>query len=36
MAPLIVRQMRHIAGWGRKFIVPIPKVAVIDPVEVSQ
>ncbi len=27
----IVRQMSHIADWGGKFIVPIPKVEVIDP-----
>ena len=24
-------QMRHIGGWGGKFIVPIPEVHVIDP-----
>lgn len=27
----IVRQMRHIADWGGKFVVPIPKVDCIDP-----
>lgn len=27
----IVRQMQHIADWGGKFIVPIPKVDSIDP-----
>jgi SAM-dependent methyltransferase len=27
----IVRQMRHIGGWGGKFVVPIPEVAVIEP-----
>ncbi len=32
----IVRQMRHIGDWGGKFIVPIPKVTVIDPKELSQ
>jgi C-methyltransferase C-terminal domain/Putative zinc binding domain/Methyltransferase domain len=32
----IVRQMRHIADWGGKFIVPIPEVAIIDPMEFSQ
>jgi SAM-dependent methyltransferase len=32
----IVRQMRHIGEWGGKFVVPIPEVAVIDPMEHSQ
>ena len=32
----IVRQMRHIGDWGGKFIVPIPEVAVIDPMELDQ
>jgi len=27
----IVAQMRHIGDWGGKFIVPIPRVEVIDP-----
>jgi hypothetical protein len=27
----IVQQMRHIGGWGGKFVVPIPRVAVIEP-----
>jgi hypothetical protein len=27
----IVEQMRHVRDWGCKFIVPIPKVEVIDP-----
>ena len=27
----IVQQMRHIADWGGRFVVPIPEVAVIDP-----
>lgn len=31
----IVRQMRHIADWGGKFIVPIPEVEVIDPRELQ-
>ena len=29
----IVRQMAHIAGWGAKFVVPIPEVEVVDPQE---
>lgn len=29
----IVQQMRHVADWGAKFIVPIPTVKVIDPKE---
>jgi SAM-dependent methyltransferase len=29
----IIRQMRHVAAWGAKFVVPIPFVAVIDPEE---
>jgi len=29
----IVQQMRHVAEWGGKFIVPIPEVAVIGPKE---
>lgn len=29
----IVRQMRHVAAWGAKFVVPIPFVTVIDPSE---
>ena len=29
----IVAQMRHVSGWGCKFIVPIPSVEVIDPRE---
>ncbi|MDW6021588.1 class I SAM-dependent methyltransferase [Mesorhizobium sp. BAC0120] len=29
----ITRQMRHVAAWGAKFVVPIPFVAVIDPEE---
>lgn len=29
----IVQQMKHVARWGAKFIVPIPYVTVIDPRE---
>ncbi|MGD9478684.1 methyltransferase domain-containing protein [Shinella sp. G-2] len=29
----IVAQMRHVGSWGAKFIVPIPEVAVVDPLE---
>jgi SAM-dependent methyltransferase len=29
----IVQQMRHIAAWGGRFVVPIPALAVIDPKE---
>jgi hypothetical protein len=32
----IIAQMRHIAVWGGKFIVPIPTVRVIDPRELAQ
>ena len=28
----ITRQMRHIGGWGGKFVVPIPEVHVIEPI----
>ncbi len=31
----IIAQMRHIADWGGKFVIPIPEVAVIDPKEVA-
>ncbi len=31
----IIAQMRHIADWGGKFVVPIPEVAVIDPKEID-
>ncbi len=31
----IVQQMRHIADWGGKFVVPIPEVRVIDPREIK-
>jgi hypothetical protein len=29
----IIGQMRHVASWGAKFVVPIPFVAVIEPEE---
>ncbi|MRG54238.1 methyltransferase domain-containing protein [Phyllobacterium sp. SYP-B3895] len=31
----IVNQMRHVAEWGAKFIVPIPGVSIIDPKELQ-
>jgi SAM-dependent methyltransferase len=31
----IVAQMRHIGTWGGKFIIPIPKIEVIDPRELA-
>jgi hypothetical protein len=31
----IIQQMRHVATWGGKFIVPIPELAVIDPKELQ-
>jgi 2-polyprenyl-3-methyl-5-hydroxy-6-metoxy-1,4-benzoquinol methylase len=31
----IVTQMRHVADWGCKMVVPIPHVEVIDPREVA-
>jgi SAM-dependent methyltransferase len=31
----IVAQMRHVADWGCKFVVPIPSVKVIDPRELA-
>lgn len=30
----ITRQMRHVADWGCRFVVPIPEVTVIDPAEI--
>jgi SAM-dependent methyltransferase len=30
----IVGQMRHVGEWGAKFVVPIPEVSIIDPLEV--
>jgi hypothetical protein len=32
----ITQQMRHVAAWGAKFVVPIPFVAVIDPSELAR
>jgi SAM-dependent methyltransferase len=32
----IVRQMRHVGEWGGKFVVPIPKVTVVDPRELQE
>jgi hypothetical protein len=32
----IVQQMSHVAGWGGKFVIPIPEIAIIDPAEVRQ
>jgi SAM-dependent methyltransferase len=29
----IISQMRHVAEWGAKFVVPIPEATVIDPRE---
>ena len=31
----IIQQMRHIAAWGGKFIIPIPELAVIDAKELQ-
>jgi hypothetical protein len=31
----IVAQMRHVAGSGCKFIVPIPEVHIVDPKEIG-
>jgi SAM-dependent methyltransferase len=31
----IVAQMRHVGDWGCKFVVPIPRVEIIDPRELS-
>ena len=27
----IMHQMRHVADWGCKFIVPIPHCVIVDP-----
>jgi SAM-dependent methyltransferase len=32
----IVAQMRDVAAWGAKFIVPIPETTVIDPANLTQ
>ncbi|KIZ47621.1 SAM-dependent methyltransferase [Rhodopseudomonas palustris] len=31
----IVAQMRHVGDWGCKFVVPIPRVEIIDPRKVA-
>jgi SAM-dependent methyltransferase len=31
----IVQQMRHVAAWGAKFILPVPELAVVDPKELE-
>jgi SAM-dependent methyltransferase len=31
----IIGQMRHVAGWGCKFIIPIPEAHIIDPKEID-
>ena len=31
----IVAQMRHVGAWGCKFVVPIPKIEIIDPRELA-
>ena len=31
----IIQQMRHVAAWGAKFVLPIPELAVIDPKELK-
>jgi SAM-dependent methyltransferase len=31
----VVTQMRHVGSWGGRFIIPIPKVEVIDPRELA-
>ncbi|QKC85280.1 class I SAM-dependent methyltransferase [Mesorhizobium sp. NZP2077] len=32
----IMEQMRHVAAWGARFVVPIPFVTVIDPSELRR
>ena len=32
----IVEQMRHVGTWDGKFIVPIPEIAIIDPIEAAR
>jgi SAM-dependent methyltransferase len=32
----IVAEMRHVADWGCKFVVPIPHVQIIDPRELTK
>jgi C-methyltransferase C-terminal domain/Putative zinc binding domain/Methyltransferase domain len=31
----IINQMRHVAEWGCKFVIPIPEVLVVDPREAA-
>lgn len=31
----IMRQMRHVAAWGCRFVVPIPELAVVDAQEIA-
>jgi C-methyltransferase C-terminal domain/Methyltransferase domain len=31
----IIQQMRHVAAWDGKFILPVPELAVIDPKELE-
>lgn len=35
LAPEIVQQMRHIGDWGGRFVIPIPKLTIIDPKETA-
>jgi SAM-dependent methyltransferase len=32
----IVAQMAHVAEWGARFVVPIPRVEIIDPREITK
>jgi hypothetical protein len=27
----IVAQMKHVAAWGARFVVPVPRLEIIDP-----
>jgi C-methyltransferase C-terminal domain/Putative zinc binding domain/Methyltransferase domain len=31
----IIQQMRHVAAWGGRFILPIPELTIIDPKELE-
>lgn len=35
LAPEIVQQMRHIGDWGGRFVIPVPKLTIIDPKETA-
>ena len=35
LTPEITQQMRHVAEWGARFVVPIPEVRIIDPAEIT-